>query len=195
MRAEGVRLSATARVMGASVPTVSNWGKKGGAGDRESDALSSVATSGRPGGVRASIVAFDEMWTCLGARRGERRKDLWIWTVVVEDRDGVRRPMREVGGRDEAAFSRLLDRLPDADRRETDSYPVYGWLPRDRHVIGKGRAVNRNEGLRSKLRSKLNRLTRRAKGYTKSVDTLKHLLAIVFEECLNQSIKHIGAAH
>ena len=61
---------------------------------------------------------------------------------MVEERDGVRRWMREVGGRDEAAFSRLLDRLPDADRRETDSYPVYGWLPRGRHAIGAGGAVN-----------------------------------------------------
>ena len=55
--------------------------------------------------------------------------------------------MREVGGRGEAAFSLLLDRLPDAGRRETDAYRVYGWLPRDRHAIGKGGAVNRNEGL------------------------------------------------
>ena len=81
------------------------------------------------------------------------------------------------------------------DRYETDAYPVYEWLPRDRHVIGKGGAVNWNEGLHSKLRSKLNRLVRRTKGYTKSVEMLKHLLAIVVEECMNQSIKHISTAH
>ncbi len=68
------------------------------------------------------------------------------------------------------------------------------WLPRDRHVIVKGGAVNWNEGLHSKLRSKLNRLARRTKGYTKSVEMLKHLLAIVFEECLNQSLKSINPA-
>ena len=101
-------------------------------------------------------MAFDEMWTYLGIRRGERRQDLWIWTAVVEEMDGIRWRMYEVGGRDESAFSRLLDRLPGADRYETDAYPVYGWLPRDRHVIGKGGAVNWNEGLRSKLRSNLN---------------------------------------
>ena len=72
--------------------------------------------------------------------------------------------MYEVGGRGVAAFSRLFDRLPGADRYETDAYGVYEWLPRDRHVIGKGGAVNRNEGLHSKLRSKLNRLARRTKG-------------------------------
>ena len=61
-------------------------------------------------------------------------------------------------------------------------------------MIGKGGAVNRNEGLHSKLRSKLNRLVRRTKGYTKSVEMLKHLLAIVFEERLHQSIKSISTA-
>ena len=87
-------------------------------------------------------MAFDEMWTYLEVSRGERRQDLWIWTAVVEERGGVRWQMYEVGVRDESAFSRLLDRLPGADRYETDAYPVYEWLPRDRHVIGKGGAVN-----------------------------------------------------
>ena len=49
--------------------------------------------------------------------------------------------------------------------------------------------------LRSKLRSELNRLVRRAKGYTKSVEMLKHLPAIALEERLNQSLKPISAAH
>ena len=152
MRAEGMILSATARVMGSSVPTVSKRVKKGDylATERLTRFLA-WRTSGRPGGVR---------WRIFGAR-----------------------------GRDESAFSRLLDRLPRADRYEADAYPVYEWLPGDRHVIGKGGAVNRNEGLHSKLRSKLNRLVRRIKGYTKSVNTLKHLLAIALEERLNQSLK------
>ena len=47
---------------------------------------------------------------------------------------------------------------------------------------------------RSKLRSKLNRLALRTKGYTKSVEMLKHLLVTTLEECLNQSIKSISAA-
>ena len=42
--------------------------------------------------------------------------------------------------------------------------------------------------------SKLNRIVRSTKGYTESVETLKRLLAIVFEECLNQSLKSISAA-
>ncbi len=150
--------------------------------------------SGRQDSVRASIVAFDEMWTYLGVRRGERRKDLWIWTAVVEERDGIRWRMYEVGDRDLSAFSRLLDRLPDADRYETDAYGVYEWLPRDRRVVGKGGAVNWNEGLHSKLRSKLNRLARSTNGHTKSVNMLKHLLAIAIDEYPKQSLKSINAA-
>ena len=69
---------------------------------------------------------------------------------------------------------------------------MYEWLPRDGHVIGKGGAVNWNEGLHSKLRSKLNRLVRRTKGYTKSVEMLKHLLAIALAECLNQPLKSLA---
>ena len=55
--------------------------------------------------------------------------------------------------------------------------------------------MNWSEGLRSKLQSNLNGLARRTKGYTKSVDMLKHLLAIALEECLNQSLKSISTAH
>ena len=43
MRDEGMSLSATARVMGASVHTVSEWVTKRGAGDRASDTVSGVA--------------------------------------------------------------------------------------------------------------------------------------------------------
>ena len=43
MRAEGMSLSATVRVVGASAPTVSMWVKKGSIGKRESEAVSGVA--------------------------------------------------------------------------------------------------------------------------------------------------------
>ena len=72
---------------------------------------------------------------------------------------------------------------------------MYEWLHRDRHVIGKGGVVNRMRGWRSKLRGKLNRLVRRTKGYTKSVEMLIHLLAIALEERLNQSIKSISTTY
>ena len=42
------------------------------------------------------------------------------------------------------------------------------WLPHNRHVVGKGLEANRNEGLHSVLRGKLNRLVRRTRGYTRA---------------------------
>ena len=57
---------------------------------------------------------------------------------------------------------------------KTDAHTV------NKHVVGKCGAVNWNEGLRSMLRGKLNRLVRRTKGYTKSIEMLVNLLALVF---------------
>ena len=50
----------------------------------------------------------------------------------------------------------------------------------DRHKVGKGGEVNRNEGLHFCLRDKLNRLHRRTKGYSKSVAMLDNSIALVF---------------
>ena len=116
----------------------------------------------------------------MGARVGEKRNDLWVWTAVVEERDGGRWMNFEAGCRDEGTFMRLLDRLPDAERYETDAYGVYGTLPVNKHVVGKYGAVSRNRGLHSMLRGKLNRLVRRTKGCAKSVDMPVNLLALVF---------------
>ena len=51
----------------------------------------------------------------------------------------------EIGDRSEATFDRLYSRLPAAELYRTDAYGVYGLLPADRHVVGKGGAVNWNE--------------------------------------------------
>ena len=59
----------------------------------------------------------------------------------------------------------------------TDAYGAYGLLPADRHIAGKGGAVNRNEGFHPWCRGKLNRLGRRTKGYAKSVAMLEYSLA------------------
>ena len=125
-------------------------------------------------------ISFDEMWTYVGVRRGPRRRSVWIWTAVMEERDGSRWMDFEVGERGRDTFMRLCRRLPDADRYRSDEYEVYNWLPPDRHVSGKGSEVNRNEGLHSVLRGKLNRLARRTKGYSKSVDALVGSLAMVW---------------
>ena len=75
-----------------------------------------------------------------------------------------------MGDRSETAFLKLYERLPEADLCRSDHYSsghysVYQWLPANRCQAGKDGAVNRNEGLHSRLRDKLNRLHRRTKGY------------------------------
>ena len=117
------------------------------------------------------------MWSYVGARRGEERREAWIWTAVVEEADGRRWGCFEVGDRSEETFSRLLERLPEALRYRSDGYAVYGLLPRNRHVPGKGGEVNRNEGTHSRLRDRLQRQTKR---YSKSVAMLRDSIALVY---------------
>ena len=141
---------------------------------------SAERTAGLAGRQPAVAVSGDEMWTYRGVRRGERRENCWIWTAVVRELDGSRWEDFEVGDRSEAPFLRLYERLPEAGLYRSDAYAVYaGWLPPNRHVVGKGSAVNWNEGLHSVWRGKLNRLMRRTKGYTKSVAMLVYSLALV----------------
>ena len=101
------------------------------------------------------------MWTYCGARHGDQREDCWVWTAVVREADGSRWVDFEVGDRSEGPFLRLYERLPEAGLYRSDAYPVYRWFPPERHVVGKGGAVNWNEGLHSVWRGKLNRLMRR----------------------------------
>lgn len=126
------------------------------------------------------VISFDEMWTYQGSRRRGLRHSVWVWTAVVEEANGRRWADFEVGDRDYETFIRLYRRLPEAQRYRSDQYHVYEWLPSDRHVVGKGSEVNRNEGLHSVLRSKLNRLVRKTKGYTKSLDMLSGSLSMVW---------------
>ena len=84
--------------------------------------------------------------------------------------------------KDEATFIRLLERLPDAERCETDAYGVYGALPGNKHMVGKYGAVNWNDELRSMLRGKLNGLVQRTKGCAKSVEMPVNLFASVSSE-------------
>ena len=58
--------------------------------------------------------------------------------------------------------------MPDAESYSGDGYGAYGCLPVNKGMVGKGGTVNRNEGLHSALRGRLNRLVRRAKGYSET---------------------------
>ena len=149
--------------------------------------MGTLAEEWRRGPKPARVISFDEMWTpvqaggrlYVGARRRGKRRDMWVWTAVIEEWDGRRWVDFEVGDRTEATFLKLYNRLPEAEQYHTDGYRVYGWLPANRHVTGKGGAVNRNEGLHSVWRSKLNRLHRRTKGYSKSAIMLRNSIALV----------------
>ena len=128
----------------------------------------------------AVVISLDEAWTYLGCRRGEGRQELGIWTAVVAEAEGRWWRDFEVGPRDEAPFLRLYARLPEAAKYSADKYGVYNWLPTNRHEARKGREANRNEGLHSVLRGKLNRLVRKTKGYTKVKEMLIGSLALLW---------------
>ena len=127
----------------------------------------------------ARIIALDEMWSYVGARRKGKRREAWVWTAVIEEEDGTRWVDFELGDRGEETFLKLYERLPEAGLYRSDAYQVYEWLPNNRHRVGKGGAVNWNEGLHSRFRDKLRRLQRKTKGYSKSVAMLRDSIALV----------------
>ena len=131
------------------------------------------------GAPLAKVIAFDEMWSYVGARRQGKRREVWIWTAVIEELDGRRWVAFAVGDRSEATFLRLYEKLPEAERYRSDAYAVYGWLPADRHEVGKGSEVKWNEGLHSVFRDQLKRLQRETKGYSKSVAMLEDSIALI----------------
>ena len=66
--------------------------------------------------------------------------------MVARGADGSRWVDFEVGDRSEGPFLRLYERLPEAGLYRSDACQVYlGWFPPERHVAGKGGAVNWNE--------------------------------------------------
>ncbi|WP_457641722.1 IS1 family transposase [Persephonella sp.] len=74
-----------------------------------------------------------------------------------------------------------MAKLPLAKEYHTDGYHVYKyWLNRKQHKISKFGETNRNEGLHSRLRDRLNRLKKKTKGYSKSINALRYALAVVF---------------
>ena len=119
MYAEGASVAAIGGAMEINEATASSGLKKALSSIRIMDAERSErkpAGSGLPASVskirginadapQVKTVSFDEMWTYLGVRRGKKRRSAWIWTAVVEERDGSRRSDCEVGRRDAAVSS------------------------------------------------------------------------------------------
>ena len=100
--------------------------------------------------------------------------------VVAEDALGNRWKDFKVGGRSESTFLRLLERLAEMERYSIDAYGAYGCLPVNKHRVGKGGAMNRNEGLHSALRGRLNGLARRAKVCSKTDRMLTLSIALAW---------------
>ena len=55
---------------------------------------------------------------------GDARNSRWVWTAVLEYALGNRWKDFEAGDRSETEFLRLLDRLSDTERYESDAYGV-----------------------------------------------------------------------
>ena len=120
------------------------------------------------------------MWTYQRARRSKKRQEVWIWAAVIELPDGRRCVDFEAGDRSGGTFLRLYERLPEAERRYSDDYAVYGsWLLAERRIVGKRKLANRNEGLPSECRGWLKRLARATTGYAKQVWVLRGSLALL----------------
>ena len=125
----------------------------------------------------ASVISFDEMRARVGVRNGENRRSACARTAAEEEADGSLWFDFEVGERDLPTFHRLPRRLPSAERCRSDGY---GYLPAGRRERGKGSEVNRNDGLRAKLRTRLNRLGRATSGYSKKLGMLANSLALAW---------------
>ena len=82
----------------------------------------------------APEISFDDMRTCQRARRGKKRREVWLWTAVIKLPDGRRCVDFEAGDRSGETFLRLYERLPEA--YYSDDYGVYGsWLPAERRIV------------------------------------------------------------
>ena len=164
---EGSSISAIGRALAARLEMVSSWIKKAAQARATLELVREQPAAAWPAGLVAVVISLNEAWTCLGCRNGSGRQELGIWTAVVADAEGRWWRDFEVGPRDEATFLRLYARLPEAVKYSTDQYGVYNGLPTNRREARQGRETHRQEGLHSALWGKLNRLARKAKGYTK----------------------------
>ena len=176
MYTEGMGYSAISRVLGVKPETIYSWVKK----------LFNLwlrwkrsARLQRQVGVK--VISLDEMWTYAGARLGAARNSRRIWTAAMEDAPGNRcNDFDMVGDRSEV---RLLAHVgADSGHDALQERHIRGvWLSAmNKHRIGKGGAVNMNDGLHSELRGKLNRLVRRIKGYSKTDGMLILSLALAW---------------
>ena len=112
MYTEGSNLEAIGRVLGVKSETVYSWVKKSPVG-LGVDASPGGAAGGTPPDEASRVISLDEMWSYVGVRRGKKRREVWVWTAVVEEGDGRRWVDFEVGDRSETTFLKLYGRMPE----------------------------------------------------------------------------------
>jgi len=100
MFCEGMPITAIARTLKIPYPTVYSWiyreGKKSKAiVDKKIEELQNK---------KFKKISFDEMWTYEKARGKDKRQEVWIWTVVLEDENSKRKKIMMVGDRREEDF-------------------------------------------------------------------------------------------
>ena len=90
MYSVGSSMEAISRVLEVKGETVYSWLKKALWAWELLRILAKQKGRRAPGQRLAKLISFDKMWTYLGARRGDKRRECWIWTAVVEEWDGRR---------------------------------------------------------------------------------------------------------
>ncbi|BCU68728.1 hypothetical protein KN1_00250 [Stygiolobus caldivivus] len=125
---------------------------------------------GRLGAFTAKAMVLDESWAYVGAGRGRKGVDLWVWDALA----GV--PFFITGDRGCRTFSYLWSPLPESRVYYTDGYSVYQVL--DNHVVGKEYTYT-VESYHSYCRAHLARLARDTRAVNRDVGIVEYSLALL----------------
>ena len=93
-------VAAISRVLAVNLGAVYEWVKK----VRWALGILAWVTMQRQRWGIVPAISFDGMWTCQRARHGKKRREVWIWTAVIELPDGRRCVDFEVGDRSGETF-------------------------------------------------------------------------------------------
>ena len=125
-------VAAISRVLAVNLGTVYEWVKK----VRWALGILAWVTMQRQRWGIVPAISFDGMWTCQRARHGKKRREVRIWTAVIELPDGRRCVDFEVGDRSGETFLRWCERLPEAERYYSSDYGAYRSRPAaERHIV------------------------------------------------------------
>jgi insertion element IS1 protein InsB len=126
-------------------------------------------------------VSFDEMWTYVKYRKGEKRTSIWIWTAILHVKN-KKFKLFFVGDRDVESLKSFISKMPKFNRSFSDDWTAYHTLFKHSksHKFGKGNETNLNESLHSNIRHYLARFKRNTLSYSKSTEMISLSLALFF---------------